>query len=202
MNRTGTVERPDFEEIVEWHYPALYRFALGLVSSETGACELVQYTFRRWASAESLLHGKAEIKAWLSAALYRQYISDQGGNSLRPDQGQSEQEIEPQVPTAEAAEGLEPLRVMECLQSIDETFRVPLLLFFVQDHSCREIAEILSIPVGTAFSRLSWGKRMLWNAILELPPRPAHNGSKYLIVAERTECAGISPPSSSKQSIG
>jgi len=38
---------------------------------------------------------------------------------------------------------LEPCKVLECHQSMEETFRVPLLLFDLQDFSNKDIADIV-----------------------------------------------------------
>jgi RNA polymerase sigma-70 factor, ECF subfamily len=51
--------------------------------------------------------------------------------------------------------------VMDALQEVDPVFREPLTLFYLQDLSYIEIAEILSVPIGTVMSRLSRGKTHL-----------------------------------------
>jgi len=75
------------------------------------------------------------------------------------DLAPSEQEI-PEVETDLVSKMDAPL-VLEALQEVDSTFREPLTLFYLQDLSYLEIAEILSIPIGTVMSRLSRGKAQL-----------------------------------------
>ncbi len=55
---------------------------------------------------------------------------------------------------------------MEALQSLDEIFRTPLVLFYLQENSYEEISQILEIPIGTVMSRLSRGKQKLQQAVI------------------------------------
>jgi RNA polymerase sigma-70 factor (ECF subfamily) len=56
------------------------------------------------------------------------------------------------------AHKLDGSQIVEALQQVDEVYRAPLVLFYLQDMSYQEIAESLDVPIGTVMSRLSRGK--------------------------------------------
>ena len=39
--------------------------------------------------------------------------------------------------------------MMDTLMELEEVHRAPLMLFYVEDRSYQEIAEILEVPIGT-----------------------------------------------------
>jgi RNA polymerase sigma-70 factor (ECF subfamily) len=55
------------------------------------------------------------------------------------------------------ANRLDTAHVVDALGQVDETYRAPVTLFYLQDCSYNEIAEILEVPLGTVKSRLSRG---------------------------------------------
>jgi len=156
----------DFEEIVDRFYPMLYRFALSLARNEADACDLTQQTFSVWATKGHLLRDASKVKSWLFTTLYRDFISNRRREMRWPKEELSEVENELPCAMPETVDYLESTQVMEALQSIDETFRAPLVLFYLQEYSYEEIAHILEIPIGTVMSRLSRGKQKLQQAFL------------------------------------
>ena len=156
----------NFEEIVDRYYPMLYRFALSLAHNEPDACDLVQETFSIWADKGHLLRDSSKVKAWLFTTLYREFISTRRRETRWPTEEISEVESELPCAMPETVAHLEGAQVMAALQTIEENFRVPLVLFYLQDHSYEEIAQILEVPIGTVMSRLSRGKQKLQQAFL------------------------------------
>ena len=61
--------------------------------------------------------------------------------------------------------------VEAALHSLPEEFRVVATLYFMEDFSYQEIAEIVDVPVGTVRSRLHRGRKLLqrrlWQAALD-----------------------------------
>jgi len=151
-----------FPQLVETYYAALYRFALSLAKNSSDAGDLTQQTFFVWATKGNSLRDDSKVKSWLFTTLYREFLrSRRRGNRMVAieDLGPAEQEI-PDVETDLVAKMDAPL-VMGGLQEVDESFREALTLFYLQDLSYLEIADILSIPIGTVMSRLSRGKAQL-----------------------------------------
>jgi RNA polymerase sigma-70 factor (ECF subfamily) len=170
-----TMHSLDFEEIVDRFYPMLYRFALSLARNEADACDLTQQTFSIWAIKGHLLRDASKVKSWLFTTLYREFISNRRREMRWPKEELSEVEHELPAAMPETVDCLESTQVMEALQSIDETFRAPLVLFYLQEHSYEEIARILDIPIGTVMSRLSRGKQKLQQAFLQRQPSKDSN---------------------------
>jgi RNA polymerase sigma-70 factor (ECF subfamily) len=168
LERSKAMPSLDFEEIVDRFYPMLYRFALSLARNEADASDLTQQTFSVWATKGHLLRDASKAKSWLFTTLYREFISNRRREMRWPKEELSEVENELPYALPETVDCLETAQVMEALQSIDETFRAPLVLFYLEEHSYEEIAQILEIPIGTVMSRLSRGKLKLQQAFLHL----------------------------------
>jgi RNA polymerase sigma-70 factor, ECF subfamily len=158
---------PDFEELVDRYYQMLYRFALSLARNEADACDLVQQTFSIWAAKGHLLRDVSKVKSWLFTTLYHEFISNRRREMRWPKEDLSDVENELPVAMPESVDCLEAEQVMAALQTVDETFRTPLVLFYLQEHSYEEISTMLEIPIGTVMSRLSRGKQKLQQAFLQ-----------------------------------
>jgi len=158
----------NFDEVVNVHYEGLYRFALSLVRSEADACDLVQQTFYRWATKGDQLRDATKAKSWLFTTLHREFLGRRRHEDKFPKVEISlVDEGELTAVAASPDKQLDGATVMAALQRLEETYRAPLALFYLEDHSYREIAEILEVPIGTVMSRISRGKVLLRAAVLQ-----------------------------------
>jgi RNA polymerase sigma-70 factor, ECF subfamily len=53
------------------------------------------------------------------------------------------------------------LALQQSLEKLEERHRLPVVLFYFQDLSYREIAEALELPIGTVMSRLVRARQQL-----------------------------------------
>jgi len=71
-------------------------------------------------------------------------------------------------PAAAIMDRLDAVRVGEALDSLPEDYRVVSTLYFIDDLSYQQIADVLQCPIGTVRSRLHRGRRMLQKALWEV----------------------------------
>jgi len=140
----------------QFHGP-LYRFAFRLTGSEADACDLVQETFYIWVRKGSQLQEPSKVKAWLFTTLYREFLQARRRNTRFPEVELKADAMELPIVYPEVMVQLDGQTVSRLLAKTDEVFRAPLVLFYLEDHSYEEIAEILGVPLGTVKSRLSRG---------------------------------------------
>ena len=159
----------EFEDLVDQYYQALYRFGFSLAKSPDRAADLVQQTFVIWAQKGHQLKDRSKAKTWLFTTLYREHLGIARRSQRHPETEISEVEHELSN-EEESGRKLDAQRAVSLLNGLDETFRAPLTLFYLQQHSYKEIAVILDVPIGTVMSRISRGKEQLRK---KMNPEPA-----------------------------
>jgi RNA polymerase sigma-70 factor (ECF subfamily) len=166
----------EFAELVDAHYQALFRFGMSLTRDIGRASDLVQETFCIWAAKNEQLRDRSKAKTWLFTTLHREFLSQRRKASRFSDEPLDEASAEAMVaPEDDAERQMDGQRAMELLGALDETYRTPVALFYLQQHSYKEIAEILDIPIGTVMSRLSRGKEMLRKRMMAEPSSAPKN---------------------------
>jgi RNA polymerase sigma-70 factor (ECF subfamily) len=177
-------QETDFEKLVDAWYPSLYRFAFSLTRQESDACDLTQETFLIWAQKGHQVRDDTKVKSWLFTTLYREYLQRHRRRVRFPEVefGDVESEL-PEVPPP-SPERIDRHGVLKALARLDLNFQAPLALFYLEDHTYPEIAEILQVPLGTVKSRISRGIAQLQILLSDpevsshqkpITPRPSQN---------------------------
>lgn len=157
----------DFEQLVDRHYEALYRFGLTLAKSAGDAADLVQQTFYLWAAKGHQLREPSKVKSWLFTTLYREYLSTYRHNTRFPHVELEDAGIELPAVASSISDDLDGATAIHALSLVDEVFRAPLAMFYLEELSYKEIADALDVPIGTVMSRLSRGKAQLRQHLME-----------------------------------
>jgi RNA polymerase sigma-70 factor (ECF subfamily) len=180
------VVTPAFEADALASLDSLYRTALRLTHRPADAEDLVQETYlKAFRSADQFTPG-TNLRAWLFTILHntaRNRARDRAREHVDVDS-----EAVERVAAADGADGISAaigetpesilLRdtltpdLQAALDALPAPFREAVWLRDVEEFSYAEIAQMLSIPVGTVMSRISRGRRLLFDRLHHL--RPAH----------------------------
>jgi RNA polymerase sigma-70 factor (ECF subfamily) len=146
-----------FEKLVEVYYGPLFRFAYSLTHEENSACDLVQETFVVWAEKGHQLQDASKVKTWLFTTLHRRFLQDKRRETrfLHVELGAAEPELPKLEP--EMVGKIDSHAVVKMLAQVNESFQAPVALFYLEDYSYNEIAEVLDLPLGTVKSRIARG---------------------------------------------
>jgi RNA polymerase sigma-70 factor (ECF subfamily) len=171
---------PGFEAEALASLDSLYRAALRLTRMPADAEDLVQDTYlKAFRAAESFEPG-TNLRAWLFTILHntaRNRARDRARDTVSVDSEIVDRaaELPPPGGTIETPETrlmretLAP-ELQAALDELPEAFREAVWLRDVEEFSYAEIAEMLSIPIGTVMSRISRGRRLLFQRLNHLRP--------------------------------
>ena len=143
--------------------------------------DLVQETYLRAFRAWDRFEPGTNLKAWLFKIMTNLFISSYRQRRREPVTVSTDDTEEFDLyrnllahdaevgKSAESIvlEGLVDDDVKQALSDLAENFRIPVLLADVEGFSYREIADMLSIPIGTVMSRLHRGRKALQKALWE-----------------------------------
>jgi RNA polymerase sigma-70 factor (ECF subfamily) len=172
-----------FESEMNPHLDALYRNALRLTGNANDAEDLLQDTYLRAYRFFYQYQPGTNAKAWLFRIMNTVFLNDyrkkvrQGEtvsydgledfylyNRLVEDfSGSDHPEVE--NPEKAVLEQLDIEMIQRAIDALPVEFRETVALATLEEMSYQEIADTLSIPVGTVRSRLSRGRKLLQKAL-------------------------------------
>ena len=156
-----------FEELAMPLFDQLYNFARWLTRNTEEAEDLVQETYVKALKGFSSFQLGTNFRAWIYRILRNTFLTSRTGLRatltvpLDPEQDGPELAIENVTPETILMNRSNSQLVLSAIDDLPQHHRETLLLCEVEEMSYQEIAETLSIPVGTVMSRLSRARRTL-----------------------------------------
>jgi RNA polymerase sigma-70 factor, ECF subfamily len=160
QRRKPTAE--DFEAEALPYLNDLFRTATRVLRDPSRAEDVVQEVFlQAWKSFERFEPG-TNCKAWLYRILFHSMNHYRRKwfklRLLSENEGHLEQNL---TWTPPLPDHLTDQEILAALDEIPPDFKAVVLLADVEEFAYKEIADILSIPIGTVMSRLSRGRKLL-----------------------------------------
>ena len=113
------------------------------------------------------------MKTWLFTTLHRAFLESRRRQVRFPHYELDEVPLDLPTLAPATVNELDSPQVIEALGQVDELYRAPVALFYLEDCPYKEIAEILGIPIGTVKSRMARGIAQL-QTILTRGDRESH----------------------------
>ena len=175
-----------FEELAMPLFDSLYNLAHWLVRNKSDAEDLVQETYRKALASFASFQTGTNFRAWMFRILKNTFLSScsrlERRMTLAVDSEPEGPElaVESETPETILIERSNRKQVQRAIDELPTHFREALLLFEVEELSYREIAEILSIPIGTVMSRLTRARRAVRESLAgNLVLHPRSKGSSH-----------------------
>jgi RNA polymerase sigma-70 factor, ECF subfamily len=158
----------EFEQLAMPLFGPLYNLAQWLTQDRSEAEDLVQETYAKALKGFDSFQPGTNFRAWMYRILRNTFLTSRTGltaaKTVSLDDEDDPQSVSPA--TAETPESILLARadhdaIQAALQQLPVAYREIILLCDVEEMSYREIAEALSIPMGTVMSRLARARKAM-----------------------------------------
>lgn len=182
-----------FEELISQYEKKVYNLAYRLTGNYDDASDVAQEAFLRAFGRIREFRGDSSFATWLFRIVSNACLDElrkrrrQRVTSL--DEPVSTEEGDMQRQVADSGDGPEQSlerqeirrAVQESINSLDEEFRMVVILRDIQGHSYEEIAMILDLSLGTVKSRLNRARHALKEKLISMElfaPKTVYSGRK------------------------
>jgi len=181
-----------FEELAMPIFDSLYNFARWLAHNESDAEDLVQDTYLKALRSFSSFQPGTNFRAWMFRILKNTFLSSCSKLERRmtvmmdsEDEDEPESTVDSDTPETILLDRANSQLVWNAIDDLPVHYRETLLLCDVEEMSYREIAEILSIPLGTVMSRLARARRAVRESLASSPD--VHDCRESCLITEAHE---------------
>ena len=140
-----------------------FRVARGVLRNDADAEDVAQeallVAFRKF----DRLRDSTKLRAWLVRISFRlalDRIRSSKRRGVREADWLRERERSQSAPSPEASPDFQP-QLERAMAELPEKLRLALLLSAMQEHTLEEVANLLSVPIGTVKSRIFFAKKQL-----------------------------------------
>jgi RNA polymerase sigma-70 factor (ECF subfamily) len=147
-------------------FDALYNFARWLARDQSEAEDLVQEAFAKALRGFASFETGTDFRAWMFRIVRNTFLTSRTGLQakltvpLDPEDEESAA-VESQTPETLALASATREALQQALDQLPIAYREVILLCDVEEMKYQEIAEVLSVPIGTVMSRIARGRRLL-----------------------------------------
>lgn len=154
--------KPSIEILVEKYRNNLYAAAFNMCKNAQDAEDVVQDTFIQYLSYKKDFESEQHIRAWLLRVAINK-AKNKNNTFFRRNSLPLEDYIE--TLTFQSGEASE---LFETVMKLPEKYRIVIHLFYYEDYSVNEIADILKVTPGNVKVRLSRGRMSLRSTLKEV----------------------------------
>jgi RNA polymerase sigma-70 factor (ECF subfamily) len=184
MVRFGASSSPDdqslagFEALAVPLLDALYNFARWLAQNSNDAEDLVQETYLKALRGFTSFRSGSNFRAWMFQILRNTFLSSRSKLEWRMTDAMDSEEDGPELavdtatPETILMNRFNSQLVQRAIDDLPVHYRETLLLCEVEEMSYQEIAEILTIPIGTVMSRLARARKSVRDSLLSTAGAP------------------------------
>ena len=148
------MDKETFSQLALANQRQIYRIALCYLKSSADAEDAMQEALLRAWRRRDTLRSQSLFSTWLTRILINECKT-----LLRKKRKCFSMAVLPDIPVPPQDEKAMLLR--SAFFSLPEKYRVPLVLSLLDGYSLKEIAYLLSLPLGTVKTRIARGKKIL-----------------------------------------
>ncbi|MBR2189650.1 MAG: sigma-70 family RNA polymerase sigma factor [Eubacterium sp.] len=143
-----------FSDLIQQHTQTLYKTARSILRTDADVADAIQETIL--ACWEGLRHLREPryFRTWMTRILVNKCYDQIRSRSLYAELDEAQEPAQTEV-------SYENIEWKETLKTIDEKYRLPLMLYYIEGFKTREIAQILDMPEATVRTRLARGRSVV-----------------------------------------